>query len=173
MPLQLFGTALAFACAGFGSILTKGQTNWVPQNHWLGPALCSTGGVLALWAIWLRKHRMLHIIEVAHDAQSRRPSTKETGRLGDCRSGWNWRKAFRFGPLRVNLSKKGVGYSVGVRGFRVGRDAKRQDYSQTSIPGTGIYKRTYSGRPSREKNWSVLALIALFLLLLLAKLLLK
>jgi hypothetical protein len=87
--------------------------------------------------------------------------------------GWNWRKAFRFGPLRVNLSKKGVGYSVGVRGFRVGRDAKGQDYSQTSIPGTGIYKRTYSGRPSRGKNWSVLALIALFLVLLLAKLLFK
>jgi hypothetical protein len=87
--------------------------------------------------------------------------------------GWNWRKVFRFGPLRVNLSKKGVGYSVGVRGFRVGRDAKGQDYSQTAIPGTGIFKRTYSGRPSRGKNWSVLVLIALFLILLLAKVLLK
>jgi len=47
--------------------------------------------------------------------------------------GWNWRKAFNFGPLRVNLSKKGVAYSVGVRGFRVGRDAKGQDYCQTSV----------------------------------------
>jgi hypothetical protein len=24
--------------------------------------------------------------------------------------GWNWRKAFNFGPLRLNLSKKGVDY---------------------------------------------------------------
>ena len=66
--------------------------------------------------------------------------------------GWNWRKVFNFGPLRVNLSKKGVGYSVGVRGFRVGRDAKGQDYSQTSVPGTGIYKRTYSGRRYGKQN---------------------
>jgi hypothetical protein len=87
--------------------------------------------------------------------------------------GWNWRKAFRFGPFRVNLSKKGVGYSVGVRGFRVGRDAKGQDYNQTSIPGTGIYKRTYSGRPSATRNWSLAALITVFLLLLLVKFFLR
>ena len=87
--------------------------------------------------------------------------------------GWNWRKAFRFGPLRINLSKKGVGYSLGVRGFRVGRDAKGQDYSQTSIPGTGIYKRSYSGRTSGSKNWTLAALVAVFLILLLIKLLLR
>ncbi len=86
--------------------------------------------------------------------------------------GWNWRKAFNFGPLRVNLSKKGVGYSVGVRGYRVGRDAKGQDYNQTSIPGTGIYKRAYSGRASGTRSWSLPAVIALFLLLLLVRLLL-
>jgi hypothetical protein len=40
--------------------------------------------------------------------------------------GSNWTKAFNFGPLRVNLSKKGVGYSLGVWGFRVGRDAKER-----------------------------------------------
>ena len=49
-------------------------------------------------------------------------------------------EGLQLGPLRVNLSKKGVGYSVGVRGFRVGRDAKGQDYSRTSVPGTGIYQ---------------------------------
>jgi hypothetical protein len=87
--------------------------------------------------------------------------------------GWNWRKVLNFGPLRVNLSKKGVGYSVGVRGFRVGRDAKGQDYSQTSVPGTGIYKRTYSGRRYGSKTWSLMALVAVLLVLLLVKLLLK
>lgn len=87
--------------------------------------------------------------------------------------GWNWRKAFNFGPLRVNLSKKGVGYSLGVRGLRIGRDAKGQDYSQTSIPGTGIYKRTYSGQSSGSKNWSLAALIAVFLGFLLIKFLLR
>jgi hypothetical protein len=87
--------------------------------------------------------------------------------------GWNWRKAFNFGPLRINMSRKGVGYSVGIRGFRFGRNAKSQNYSQTSIPGTGIYKRTYSGQPSRSKQWSLLALVAVFLLLLLVKLLFR
>ena len=29
------------------------------------------------------------------------------------------RKAFRFGPFRLNLSKSGVGASVGVKGLRV------------------------------------------------------
>ena len=82
-------------------------------------------------------------------------------------------EGLQLGPLRVNLSKKGVGYSVGVRGFRVGRDAKGQDYSQTSVPGTGIYQRSYSGRGYGSKNWSLVALITVFLVLLLIKLLLK
>lgn len=33
--------------------------------------------------------------------------------------GWYLRKAFNFGPLRLNLSKSGVGVSAGVKGFRV------------------------------------------------------
>src|SRR5438132_6541259 len=34
--------------------------------------------------------------------------------------GWYLRKSFGFGPLRLNLSKSGLGYSVGVRGARIG-----------------------------------------------------
>jgi hypothetical protein len=34
--------------------------------------------------------------------------------------GWYIRKAFRAGPLRLNLSKSGLGVSAGVKGFRVG-----------------------------------------------------
>jgi len=87
--------------------------------------------------------------------------------------GWSWRKVFNFGPLRVNLSKKGIGYSVGVRGFRVGHDAKGQQYSQTSIPGTGIYKRTYSGPPAPTRRWGLPVVIIVFVVLLLLKFLLK
>jgi Protein of unknown function (DUF4236) len=57
--------------------------------------------------------------------------------------GWNIRRSFSLGSLRINLSKKGVGASVGVRGFRVGQDAGGRNYSQVSIPGTGIYRRDY------------------------------
>jgi hypothetical protein len=32
--------------------------------------------------------------------------------------GWNFRKSFKIGPARVNLSKSGAGYSVGAGGVR-------------------------------------------------------
>src|SRR5579859_6988024 len=57
--------------------------------------------------------------------------------------GWNFRRSVNFGPLRVNFSKSGVGYSVGTRGLRVGKDAAGRKYSSLSIPGTGIYRRDY------------------------------
>lgn len=64
--------------------------------------------------------------------------------------GWNWRKSIKIGPARINLSKSGVGYSVGVHGFRAGRNAKGQKYTQTSIPGTGIYRRDYHDSPGKH-----------------------
>jgi hypothetical protein len=57
--------------------------------------------------------------------------------------GWRFRKSISFGPLRINLSGKGAGVSVGGRGFRIGHDASGRNYSQASIPGTGIYRRDY------------------------------
>jgi hypothetical protein len=57
--------------------------------------------------------------------------------------GWSIRRSINFGPFRVNLSKKGPGFSVGGPGFRVGRDATGRDYTQMSIPGTGVYSRQY------------------------------
>jgi Protein of unknown function (DUF4236) len=33
---------------------------------------------------------------------------------------WYIKKSFRFGPIRFNLSKSGIGVSGGVKGFRVG-----------------------------------------------------
>lgn len=32
--------------------------------------------------------------------------------------GFNFRKSIKIGPARVNISKSGVGYSVGAKGFR-------------------------------------------------------
>jgi|ERR1017187_317067 hypothetical protein len=57
--------------------------------------------------------------------------------------GWNFRRGLNFGPLRINASKSGIGYSVGVSGFRIGQDAKGRKYTAASIPGTGIYRRDY------------------------------
>jgi len=59
---------------------------------------------------------------------------------------WRFRKSIKLGPIRLNLSKSGLGASIGVRGFRVGQDAKGQSYTAASIPGTGIYERKYSSQ---------------------------
>jgi Protein of unknown function (DUF4236) len=37
-----------------------------------------------------------------------------------------FRKSIGFGPVRVNLSKRGVGLSVGIPGLRVGTQAGRK-----------------------------------------------
>src|SRR5690242_18439957 len=57
--------------------------------------------------------------------------------------GWSFRKSINFGPFRINASKSGLGYSIGGKGFRIGRDARGRQYRSLSIPGTGIFNRTY------------------------------
>ena len=52
--------------------------------------------------------------------------------------GLYFRKSVNFGPFRVNLSKHGIGTSVGVPGFRMGRSATGRRYTSASLPGTGI-----------------------------------
>jgi Protein of unknown function (DUF4236) len=59
--------------------------------------------------------------------------------------GWSYRKSFNAGPFRVNVSRSGVGYSVGGRGFRTGVRAGGRRYTSMSIPGTGLrYTETAS-----------------------------
>jgi hypothetical protein len=52
--------------------------------------------------------------------------------------GWSYRKSASFGPFRINLSKSGIGYSVGGRGFRTGVSSRGRHYQSFSLPGTGI-----------------------------------
>ena len=55
-----------------------------------------------------------------------------------------YRKSIKLGPFRVNLSGSGVGYSVGGRGFRVGKSSRGRNYTAFSIPGTGVGYRSSS-----------------------------
>ena len=60
--------------------------------------------------------------------------------------GFTYRKSFNLGPFRANLSKSGVGYSVGGRGFRVGTSSRSRKYKSFSIPGTGVgYRKSGAG----------------------------
>ena len=52
--------------------------------------------------------------------------------------GWSFRKSVGLGPFRINLSKSGIGYSVGGGGFRTGVNSRGRSYRSFSIPGTGI-----------------------------------
>lgn len=82
---------------------------------------------------------------------------------------WNFRRSIRLGPIRFNLSKSGVGASVGIPGFRVGKDARGRKYQQTSIPGTGIYRRDYSSPSTQQgrpvSKFLLIGIVVLFVLL--------
>lgn len=57
--------------------------------------------------------------------------------------GFYYRKSVKLGPFRVNLSKSGIGYSVGGRVFRTGVNARGKKYSTFTLPGTGMGYRKY------------------------------
>jgi hypothetical protein len=45
--------------------------------------------------------------------------------------------------VRLNLSKSGIGVSVGTRGAHVGITARGQRYASVGVPGTGVSWREY------------------------------
>lgn len=71
--------------------------------------------------------------------------------------GFRFRRSINLGGgFRVNLSKSGVGYSWGVKGYRVTKTAKGGIRQTASIPGTGLAWVEESGgsrqRQSQNRN---------------------
>lgn len=69
--------------------------------------------------------------------------------------GFRMRKSINLGGgVRVNLSKKGVGYSVGTKGYRVTKKAGGGIRTTASLPGTGIsyIKETGSGKKRKATH---------------------
>jgi hypothetical protein len=52
--------------------------------------------------------------------------------------------------LHLNVSKSGVGFSAGPRGFQVGVDSRRRPYVSAGIPGTGLSWREYPDQQRPE-----------------------
>lgn len=53
--------------------------------------------------------------------------------------GFRFRKSINLGHgVRVNISKSGIGYSIGSPGLRVTKTAKGRIRTTASVPGTGI-----------------------------------
>ena len=59
--------------------------------------------------------------------------------------GFYFRKSMNLGPFRVNLSRGGVGWSVGAPGLRVGQTPRKRRYTTLSVPGTGLGYRNSKG----------------------------
>src|ERR1700709_673291 len=51
--------------------------------------------------------------------------------------GWRYRKSVSFGPLRLNVGRRGIGTSVGVRGIRLSDGADGRRRLTLTVPGTG------------------------------------
>lgn len=66
--------------------------------------------------------------------------------------GFRFRKSKKIGPLRVNFSKSGVGYSVGGKSFRVTKRADGKTQTTASLPGTGIAYTQVSGSGSAKRS---------------------
>ena len=69
--------------------------------------------------------------------------------------GFRIKKSIKAGPVRVNFSKSGVGYSVGGKGFRVTKKANGGVRTTASIPGTGISYVSESGSGKRKASANV------------------
>ncbi len=68
---------------------------------------------------------------------------------------FRFRKSKKFGPLKVNVSKSGIGWSIGGKGFRHTKRADGRTQNTYSIPGTGIsYVNVNSDHSHTDSNSS-------------------
>ena len=71
--------------------------------------------------------------------------------------GFRFRKSKKVGPFRINMSQKGIGWSVGVKGLRYTKKAGGGSRVTASIPGTGISYVTDSKKPSHQSRPEITA----------------
>jgi len=88
--------------------------------------------------------------------------------------GFRFQRRVRIAPgVRLNLSKSGVGVSVGRTGLRFGMNAKRKKYFSVGLPGTGFSYRTFFGHPVttealKKIGYAVVVLLSIVALAVLA-----
>ena len=70
--------------------------------------------------------------------------------------GFRFRKSVNVGPLRVNASKSGLGWSVGIPGARYTKMANGRSRATASIPGTGLswVEETKKPKPKPQEKQS-------------------
>lgn len=66
--------------------------------------------------------------------------------------GFRFRRSINLGSgFKINLSKSGIGYSWGTKGYRISRTARGTTRRTYSIPGTGISYVDESGGRNRDR----------------------
>lgn len=70
--------------------------------------------------------------------------------------GLTFRKGFKLGPVRVNLSRSGIGYSIGALGLRFGTTARGGRYATANLPLGFSYRKSLPGSKRRAKAVSPL-----------------
>lgn len=78
--------------------------------------------------------------------------------------GFYLRKSIRLGPLRLNLSKRGLGASVGVTGARIGIDATGHGYVHAGR--RGVYYRARGAQITSSGGTVLVWIIATALIVL-------
>jgi len=85
-----------------------------------------------------------------------------------------FQRRIRIAPgVRLNLSKSGIGGSIGRNGLRLGIDVKRRKYFSIGWPGTGLSYRAFWGRCVKPETlkavgYVVVAILCLGVLAILA-----
>lgn len=65
--------------------------------------------------------------------------------------GLRFRKSIKLGPVRINLSKSGIGWSIGTKGARFTKKAGGGYRTTVGVPGTGItYAKDYSVKTANK-----------------------
>ncbi len=65
--------------------------------------------------------------------------------------GWFFRKSYKAGPIRINISKSGIGYSIGTKGFRIG-NGPRGRYVRIGSHGIYYYQKINDPSDIQDDN---------------------
>ena len=83
---------------------------------------------------------------------------KSTYEKGPVNMGLNFRKSINLGKgFKLNIGKKSIGISGGVKGARVSMNSKGRKTATFSLPGTGLsysinLNNLFKGKTSKKKN---------------------
>src|SRR5580700_910727 len=111
---------------------------------------CRCYGAISPDPLDSQTHSAVFVPELCECRQAKLTDTRRS--VDGSHVGFRFQRRIKILPgLAINISKSGVGFSAGGRGFHAGIDAKGRRYASASLPGTGISWREYQkAKPHHE-----------------------